>query len=391
MKRYRKRGLSLAILLLAMLVLSVVLTGLLLRMQQARRATAVNLERTQQRYEALGATNLVLERVRQGQDLNSAARAVSEATGREILVAGNRILVPDGAGAVQAGLVPRAWKHALFASTLDLNGVRGAFSKDDPHGPALGTPPSPTATFLDQTRARALECGIHLTPSPAACSFQPGEGPWQATTLEGRPAFVNLTGRGHWVLDGNRWLSDRGEAFEWTGGTWILRAPAECTLEGSILVEGSSLEVRTPLALTGQLVVWNGWLLLKDQVQVMPGPGTLALAVLGQATASAPLDWPRDPLPHPGDLLMPVATARLTVGDLARPEETGGVVLAQARLVKRGCQMRVAGVVAAGRADIDGIAAGDLVWSGRLHRIPPEGLESLDAGLNLDANEVPMR
>jgi len=79
------------------------------------------------------------------------------------------------------------------------------------------------------------------------------------------------------------------------------------------------------------------------------------------------------------------------VGDLTRPEETGGVVLAQARMVKRGCRVQVAGVVAAGRADMDGIAAGDLVWSGRPERLPPQGLESEDISLNSGSDEVQMR
>jgi len=391
MQRPRARGLSLAILLLTMMVLSVVLTGLVLRMQQARRVAAVDLDRTQRRYEALGATGQVLERVRKGEDLKAAARAVSTATGREVLVAGNRILVPDGAETVQASLVPRAWRHALMASDLDLNGVRGAFPKADPHGPTTGDPPTPNADFLPQARTRARQNGIHLTPRPEDCSFQPGEGPWQSTLLEGRPAFLNLANGVRWTLDDQRWVSDRGEVFAWREGTWTLRAPTACNLEGSLLVEGASLEIQTDLTLGGRVVVWNGWLLLKAPLRVTPGPDTLAVAVLAPGAATGTLDWARDPIPHPGDLLMPTGTARLTVGDLTRPEETGGVVLAQARLVKRGCRVQVAGVVAAGRADMDGIAAGDLVWSGRPERLPPQGLESEDISLNSGSDEVQMR
>ncbi len=391
MQRPRARGLSLAILLLTMMVLSVVLTGLLLRMQQARRATGVDLERTQRRYEALGTTSQVLHRVRQGEDLQSAARAVSASTGREVLVAGNRILIPEGTGAVQASVIPRAWNHALVASNLDLNGVRGAFSRSEAHGPTTGVPPTPTADFLSRTRIGARENGIHLTPRPEDCSFQPGEGPWQASLVEGRRAFLNLADGGRWILDGSRWISDRGAVFAWRDGTWTLQAPSGCNLEGSLLVEGASLEVQTPLTLSGRLVVWNGWLLLKAPVQVRPGPSTLAVAVLASGPATEPLDWARDPFPHPGDLLMPTGTARLQVGDLTRPEETGGVVLAQARLVKRGCRLEVAGVVAVGRADIDGIAAGDLVWSGRPGRLPPPDLESADVDLDRGSNEVQMR
>jgi len=93
----------------------------------------------------------------------------------------------------------------------------------------------------------------------------------------------------------------------------------------------------------------------------------------------------------PGDLLLLRGTSRLTVGDLERPEQTGGLVLATGRLVKRGSNLRIAGVVAAGRADLDGVPAGSLLWSGRIDRLPPKHLESHDAHLTFPSAEVQVR
>jgi len=391
MNRTRRRGLSLAILLLSVMVLSVVTAAILTRLQQARHTQGMQVDRTRDQYDSVSALNQVLERVRRGEDLSGAARTVSSQTGREILVAGNRVLVSGSQGAVQASVVPRAWQHALVARDLDLNGLRGAFRQQDPHGPALGTPPTPTADFLPDARGRAQASGIHLTADPANCSFQPGGGTWQRTAQDGAVAFVQADGNGRWTLQAQRWTSESGVSLELRDRTWVLNAQTPADLRGTILVEEASLEILAPLALAGDLVVWNGSLLLDAPTQVQSGPGSLALAVLADPPATEILDWTVNPAPLPGDLLLLRGTSRLVVGNLDRPEQTGGLVLATGRLAKRGGGLKVAGVVVAGRADLDGVPAGSLVWSGRVDRLPPEHLESHDAHLSFPSAEVHVR
>ncbi len=391
MNRTRRRGLSLAILLLSVMVLSVVTAAILTRLQQARHTQGLQVDRIRDQYDSMSALNQVLERVRRGEDLSSAAHTVSSETGREILVAGNRLLVSGSQRAIRASVVPRAWQHALLARDLDLNGLRGAFSQEDPHGPALGTPPTPTADFLPEVRGRARTFGIHLTADPADCSFQPGGGTWQRTTQNGQPTFAEAGGTGRWTRQGQGWTSDSGVRLELMDRTWVLTAQAPADLQGTILVEEASLEIRAPLTLTGDLVVWNGSLLLDALTQIQSGRGSLALAVLTDPPATELPGWNDWPTPVPGDLLLLRGTSRLTVGDLERPEQTGGLVLATGRLVKRGSNLRIAGVVAAGRADLDGVPAGSLLWSGRIDRLPPKHLESHDAHLTFPSAEVQVR
>lgn len=391
MNRTRRRGLSLAILLLTVMVVSVVTAAILTRLQQARHAGHLQVDRTREQYDSVSSLNQVLERVRRGEDLTSAARAVSAETGQEILVAGNRLLVTGSRGSLHASVLPRAWQHVLLARELDLNGLRGAFRKDDPHGPAQGIPPTPTANFLPTIRDRALSGGIHLTADPATCSFQPGGGSWQRTLQDGQAAFTEAGGNRSWTLQGPRWTSENGASLELRGRTWILTAQKGAELQGTLLVEDASLEIQAPFNLAGELVVWNGALRLDAAAQVQPDPGSLAVAVLAGPSAGEPPAWKASPTPSPGDLLLLQGRSRLAVGDPSRPEQTGGLVLASGRLVKKGSRLEVAGVVAAGRAELDGVPAGSLVWSGRIDRLPPENLESQDAHLSFPGVEVEVR
>ncbi|MGI5844738.1 MAG: hypothetical protein ACOX9B_11235 [Candidatus Xenobium sp.] len=391
MIRTRRRGLSLAILLLSVMVISVVTAAVLTRLQQARHTQALHLDRTRDRYDSMSALHQVLERIRRGEDLSNAAHTVSSQTGREILAAGNRLLVTGSQGTIQASVVPRAWQHALLARELNLNGLRGAFDPKDPHGPALGTPPAPTADFLTEARGWAQAAGIHLKATAADCSFQPGGGTWQRTYQNGRLVSIQAGGTARWTLEGQRWTSDGGACLELVDRTWILSAPNPVELQGTLLVEETSLEIRSPLALTGELVVWNGSLLLDDLMQIRPARASLALAVLTDIPAAELKNWNAQPTPFPGDLLLLQGRSRLTVGDLETAEKTGGLVLASGRLVKRGGNLQVAGVVAVGRAELNGVPAGSLVWSNRIERLPPEHLESQDAHLTFSNTEVQVR
>lgn len=396
MTRTRRRGLSLAILLMVMLAVAVVLGAFMARVGTARHAARREEARTQARYDTTSAMNQVLARVRAGEAPKAAALAVSTATGVEVLVAGDRLLATGGGTALQARLQPRAWKHVLFAGTLNLNGVRGAFRADDPHMPAQGTPPAPTDTLLETMRARALYSGILLTRDLATCQFHPGGGAWQETTVGGRPAFLYMGGGAGdalgwtagsycWTREVDRWVSTSGDELRMVGGNWILTAPRGRTsrLAGTILVDGASLQVRGNVSLQGQFVVWGGALVVPwGTVRVEAWPDTLAVAALKGSGTPSETAWNRDPLPHPGDLVFPTGFSRLVVGDRTRPEETGALVLAEGRLVKRGARLLAAGVLAAGRADLDGVPAGDLVWSGRVGRQAPADFTATDVGVS---------
>lgn len=396
MRRTRRRGLSLAILLLVMVAMAAVLGALVARVGSARSATRHEQAKVQARYDATSAMNQVLALVRAGEAPVEAARTVTRATGVEVLVAGDRILVSGRGVALQAQLQPRAWKHVLFASILNLNGLRGAFRDDDPHRPAAGTPPTASDTFLETTRARALYSGILLTPEPADCRFQPGGGAWQATTVDGRQAFVYMGGGAgdalgwtagsfRWTRDLDRWVASTGEELRLVNGTWTLLVPPgrPARLAGTILVDGASLQVRGGVSLQGQIVVWGGALQVAyGTLHVDAWPDTLAVAALAGPAAPTTTAWNVERVPRPGDVVCSTGWSGLRVGDLSRPEETGALVLAQSRLVKRGARLRIAGVVAAGRADLDGVPAGDLVWSGRVGRQAPDGLTATDLGVS---------
>lgn len=396
MRRTRRRGLSLAILLLVMVAIAAVLGALAARVGSARSATRHEQAKVQARYDTTSAMNQVLALVRAGEDPATAARTVTRTTGVEVLVAGDRILVSGRGVALQAQLQPRAWKHVLFASILNLNGLRGAFRADDPHRPTRGTPPTVSETFHETTRARALFSGIVLAPQPADCRFQPGGGAWQATTVAGRQAFVYMGGGAgdalgwtagtfRWTRDLNRWVATTGEELRFSNGTWTLLVPPGRTgrLAGTVLVDGASLQVRGSVSLQGQIVVWGGALQVPyGQLGIEAWPDTLALAALAGPATPTTTPWTMDRVPRPGDLIFNTGWSALRVGDVTRPEETGALVLAQSRLVKRGARLRIAGVVAAGRADLDGVPAGDLVWSGRVGRMTPDGFVSTDVGVS---------
>lgn len=391
----RPRGLSLAILLLAMLALSAVLGALLARTSSGRQVARHEADRAQERYEAASAMNQVLAHVRAGQDPASAARDVSRSTGVEVLAAGDHILVAADSSPLQARLEPRAWQHVLFADTLNLNGLRGSFPPDDPHLPAQGTPPAPTARFLETIRARARASGILLAADPAACSFQPGGGAWQETVRDGLACSVYMGGGAgdalgwragdfRWSRMADRWIATSGEEFRLSNGVWTLRVPPQgsARLAGTLLVEGASLQIAGDLDLQGQLVIWEGFLAVpQGKVSVAAAPDTLAVAALAGTRTASRSPWSREPAPRPGDVLFHTGWSRLVVGDLSRPEETGALVLAQGRLLKRGARLLVAGVVAAGCADLDGVPAGEMVWSGRVGRLAPPELTARDVGV----------
>lgn len=396
MRRTRRRGLSLAILLLVMVAIAAVLGAIVARVGSARSATRHEQAKVQARYDTTSAMNQVLALVRAGEDPATAARTVTRSTGVEVLVAGDRILVSGRGAALQAQLQPRAWKHVLFASVLNLNGLKGAFREDDPHRPARGTPPTVSESFRETIRARALFSGILLTERPADCRFQPGGGSWQATTVAGRQAFVYMGGGAgdalgwtagayRWTRDLNRWVATSGEELRFADGTWtlVVRPGRTANLAGTVLVDGASLQVRGNVAVQGQVVVWGGSLQAPfGSLRIDAWPDTLALAALTGTSPRTTTAWNVDRVARPGDLVFSTGWSSLRVGDLSRPDETGALVLAQSRLVKRGARLRIAGVVAAGRADVDGVPAGDLVWSGRVARQAPDGFTAVDLGVS---------
>lgn len=381
----RRRGFLMVVVLGIMAIVAVLLGALLLRGGTGRAAARHGAERAQARYAGASAMNAVLTRVRAGEPVAEAAARVSADTGQSILTAGDRLLVDGAAGPLVGRLGSLAYRHALFGATLDLAGANGAFAADDPHGPGTGRIPRATAGFLEAWRERADAEGIHLVPRPEECRFTPGGGAWRA---EAGPSFVYLGGGGgealgwipgvhRWTLAGGDWTCTTGEALQSGPTGWTWRSPAGgSTLPGPLLVEGN-LSVTGDLKVLGSVVVQGGALAIPSgTLEVQPGRSSLAVAAVGGSGTALP--WSEDRQARPGDLLLTHGAGRLVVGDPARPHETGALVLADHRFVKNGARIRLAGVLAAGRLEVNGVAAGDYTWSSRIGRQPPEGLSQGD-------------
>ncbi len=381
-----RRGFAMVLVLSLLLVLALTAGTLMLRQSAGRRALVHGLARISLRHQALGHLSRVLDRVRQGESPSRAAAWLSETEGLDCRFVGGRFLLDcEEAGVLLARLESRAYGHVLFGAALDLRGGEGGFKADDPHAPALGQPPEPDSECLELWRSRASEDGILLKVRPEDCRFQPGGGLWQVGVWEGRPSQLYLGGgRGEalgwvpgahrWTLQGKTWACSTGEELLWQDGTWVLRRGG--TLLGSVLVEGAHLRIEKDLRLDGGLVVWGGGLeIQRGELGAHPGPtSTLAVAVLRGAPGAGELpSWNQDRNLRPGDLVLATGNARLSVGDPERPEQTAGLVLAQGRLVRVGGGVRLVGVAAAGRVEVRGVPAQDLLWSGRVSRLPPEG------------------
>ncbi|HXE72975.1 MAG TPA: hypothetical protein VNO81_09970, partial [Candidatus Nitrosotenuis sp.] len=292
------------------------------------------------------------------------------------------LLVAIPEGPLQVQLVPGAFLHVLFGRSLSLNGMPGAFSPDDPRGPAQGDPPTATEGFRDWYLTRAREDGILLRPQADLCEFRPGGGSWVRESWQGNLSYRYLGGgRGQdmgwvpgshrWVLSGGRWTSSTGQTFQSFLGGWLYQGQGR--LAGTLFADGCPLWMSGRLTLEGCAIAWDAPLVVwRGALQVDCPSSTLALAALG--SPGEPRPWAQDQEPRAGDLVV-AGGAALTVGDVLRAEETGALVLAQGRLVKRGAGLRLAGVAAAQRIELDGVPAGQYVWSGRLLRQPPPCVE----------------
>jgi hypothetical protein len=381
---------ALALVLVVLALVAVVLGALVARRQQAQASLRQQAERARQRYLAVSALNEVLGLVNGGVGPVQAARQVSQRTGLEVLAAGDRLLACTSAGALAVQMEPRAWQHVLFAATLDLAGGRQAFA-GDPRGPAQGRPPGAAAGFRDHYLGQARDDGVILRRLPALCEFRPGGGTWVEQLYQGGPSFLYLgggagqalgwtPGRHRWVLRGSHWRASSGESFEMRQGAWVYRGPGR--LAGTVFADGCPLEIQGDLDLEGSLIAWQAPLSLTwGTVRVQPVPSTLAVASAGRP--AGPIEpWNQDRQARAGDLLLLTgASARLQVGDPAAAEETGGLVLAEGRLVKRGTGLTLAGVAAAGRIEIEGLPSQGLIWSGRISRQPPAFVEGGDLAL----------
>jgi len=384
--RSGRRGFVMAVVLVAAVLLTLLAEVLLLRQAAGHRAASHGALAYQKRYESLSLLSELLARLQQG-DTPEEATAAVDPTGQAILYAGDRFLVDDGPeGTLVARLSSRAYGHVLFGTSLDLRGAQGGFCAEDPRAPAQGTPPGPQAGFLDAWRRKALQEGILLLPEPEECRFRPGGGEWMAASQDGRPSFLYLGGGAgeglgwtpglhRWTLEKGAWTCTTGESLQWSQGTWEVRKGGR--LAGPLLIQGSALRVSQDARVDGTVVVWGGALELgRGTLAVHPDQtSSLAIAVLrGEATAVESQPWNQDRALRPGDLVLATGSAGLEVGYPHHPEATGGLVLAQNRLVRIGGGFRLAGVATADRVEIHGVPAQDLVWSGRVSRIPPEGL-----------------
>lgn len=394
--RAGRRGFVLAVVLVAAVLLTLLAEVLLLRQAAGRRAADHGVQASQKRYEALSRLSELRARLQEGNTPEQAAAAVAR-PGQAILSAGDRFLVDSGTdGALVVRLSSRAYGHVLFGTLLDLRGEAGAFSVEDPKAPARGRPPGPQAGFLDAWRQKALQEGILLLPQLEDCRFQPGGGQWMAVPQEGKPSFLYLGGgRGEdwgwtpglhrWTLENSAWTCTTGESLRYSEGTWEIRKGGR--LAGPLLIQGANLRVAQDVRVDGAVVVWGGALEFnRGTLAVHPeGTSSLAIAVLrGENAAVEPQAWNQDRTLRPGDLVLATGSAGLEVGDVRHPEATGGLVLAQNRLIRVGGGFRLAGVAMADLVEIHGVPAQDLVWSGRVGRFPPEGLGGGDPCLDGD-------
>jgi len=392
----RRRGFALVMILSLVLVLALTAGTVMLRQSAGHRAVARGVAGAELRHQAMGHLSQVLDRVRQGQSPSQAAAWLRETHGMDCRFVGGRFLLDcEGTDLLLARLDSRAYSHVLFGASLDLRGREGGFEPEDPHAPALGQPPEPEPGCLELWRERALSGGILLAARPEDCRFQPGGGIWQRTHWEGNPSFLYLggglgeardwvPGAHRWTLLGSTWTCTTGEELLWREGGWVLSRGG--SLPGPLLVEGASLRIEKDLRLDGELVVWGGGLeLQRGTLEVHPGASsTLAVAVLrgGPLVGELP-SWNQDRSLRGGDLILSTGSARLVVGDPLRPEQTGSLVLAQGRLVRVGGGLSLVGVAAAGRMEMRGVPAQDLVWSGRVARMPPEGFTGGDVEMQV--------
>ncbi len=392
----RRRGFALVMVLSLVLVLALTAGTVMLRQSAGHRAVARGVARAALRHEAMGHLSQVLDRVRQGESPSQAAAWVRETQGMDCRFVGGRFLLDcEGTDLLMARLDSRAYSHVLFGASLDLRGREGGFEPEDPHAPALGQPPEPEPGCLDLWRDRALSEGILLAARPEDCRFKPGGGVWQAALWEGNPSFLYLGGglgeaRGwvpgahRWTLLGSTWTCTTGEELLWREGEWVLRRGG--ILPGPLLVEGAHFRIEKDLRVEGTLVVWGGGLeIQRGTLDLQPGASsTLAVAVLhGLPQAVESPSWNQDRNLRAGDLVLSTGSARLLVGDPLRPEQTGALVLAQGRLVRVGGGLSLVGVAAAGRMEMRGVPAQDLVWSGRVARMPPEGFTGGDVEMQV--------
>jgi len=397
-----RRGFALVIVLSLVVVLALTAGALMLRQSAGRRAVAQEVARANSRHQAMGHLSRVLDRVRRGESPSQSAAWVRETQGLDCRFVGGRFLLDcEGAELLLGRLESRAYGHVLFGASLDLRGREGGFDPNDSHAPSLGQPPQPEPGCLELRREKALKGGILLTARPEDCRFQPGGGTWQAVNWEGKPSFLYfggglgdalgwVPGAHRWTLLGNTWTCTTGEEFLWREGEWVLRRGG--TLPGSLLVEGAHLRIERDLRLEGELVVWGGGLEVeRGSLDLHPGASsTLAVAVLhGAPQAGESRSWNQDRNLRPGDLILSTGSARLVVGDPLRPEQTGALVLAQGRLVRVGGGLSLVGVAAAGRMEIRGVPAQDLVWSGRVSRMPPEGFTGGDVQMQVGRVGLP--
>jgi hypothetical protein len=397
-----QRGFALVVILSLLMLLALTTGTVMLRQSAGQRAVARGVARAALRHQAMGHLSQVLERVRQGESPSQAAAWARETQGLDCRFVGGRFLLDcGGTDLLLARLDSRAYNHVLFGISLDLQGREGAFKPEDPHAPALGRPPGPEPGFLELWREKALNGGILLAARPEDCHFNPGGGIWQRTSLAGNPSFLYLGGglgeeRGWvpgvhcWTLLGSTWTCTTGEELLWTKGSWVLRRGG--SLSGPLLVEGAPLRIEKDLRLDGELVVWGGGLeIQRGTLEVHPGASSaLAIAVLhgGPLVAELP-SWNQDRVLRNGDLILSTGSARLVVGDPLRPEQTGALVLAQGRLVRVGGGLSLVGVAAATRVEMRGVPAQGLVWSGRVARMPLEGLAGGDVDMQVGRVDSP--
>ncbi len=391
-----RRGFALVTILALVMVLALTAGTLMLRQSAGRSAVTRGVARANHRHQALGHLSQVLDRVRRGESPSQAAAWLRETRGLDCRVVGGRFLLDcEGADPLLARLESRAYGHVLFGTSLDLRGREGGFEPEDPHAPSLGQPPEPEPGCLELWRERALREGILLAARPEDCRFQPGGGVWQEVEWEGNPSFLYLGGGlgeardwapgGHrWTLLGSTWTCTTGEELVWRDGSWVVSRGG--SLPGPVLVEGAHFRIEKDLRVEGALVVWGGGLeIQRGTLDLQPGASsTLAVAVLhGRPQAGESPSWNQDRNLRGGDLVLSTGSARLVVGDPLRPEQTGSLVLAQGRLVRVGGGLSLVGVAAAGRMEMRGVPAQDLVWSGRVARMPPEGLTGGDVQMQV--------
>ncbi|MEW6279445.1 MAG: hypothetical protein AB1758_12520 [Candidatus Eremiobacterota bacterium] len=385
-----RSGMMLAVVLVFAVVAAILLGALLSRLEVGRRAIRHRQKAPAHRYDGLSALNLVLERVNAGEPLSQAVGNVSRETGVELLLAGDSMLAHSGDRYLQVRLQPASWDHILFGESLQLAGVQGAFSATDPHAPAQGRSPRPSAGFLQHYRDEAVESGVYLANDPLTCQFHPGGGNWVLEQFQGGPSFLYVggglgeslgwgSGVYRWAWNGTAWVSSSGEEFRYNAGRWTFStgSPSTSALYGTLLVEGD-LAVQGDALLKGRVIVWGGGMQVRSarlEVDLEDSQDCLGVAVLRGSSQLPVQDWNADPTVHAGDLVLLGGGAQLRLGDPARPDETGGVLFAESRLVKRGQGLELVGAGTSRSIELSGVPADALTWSPRVAIAPPPQLE----------------